>query len=82
MPTLVVAGTEDILVAGKPESRTPYANIKHSELRIIENATTWSSVEAHQEFNAVLEEFLLVICLVNSLTANDFECRRYTRKRK
>ncbi|MDY0091793.1 MAG: alpha/beta hydrolase [Candidatus Vecturithrix sp.] len=65
MPTLVVAGTEDIL-APVSYAEQLHANIKHSELRIIENAGHMVMVEAHQEFNAVLEEFLLDL-LVNSL---------------
>jgi len=65
MPTLVVAGAEDIL-APVSYAEQLHANIKHSALRIIENAGHMVMVEAHQEFNAVLEEFLLDL-LVNSL---------------
>lgn len=65
MPTLVVAGAEDIL-APVSYSEQLHANIKNSELRVIEHAGHMVMVEAHQEFNAVLEEFLLDL-LVNSL---------------
>ena len=43
-----------------------HANIKNSELNVIENAGHMVMVEAHQEFNAILEDFLLDV-LVNSL---------------
>ncbi|GAK56911.1 alpha/beta hydrolase fold [Candidatus Vecturithrix granuli] len=65
MPTLVVAGADDIL-APVSYSEQLHANIKNSALRIIENAGHMVMVEAYQEFNAVLEEFLLDL-LVNSL---------------
>ncbi|PID56353.1 hypothetical protein CSB45_11765 [candidate division KSB3 bacterium] len=65
MPTLVVGGSEDVL-APISHSEQLHANIKNSELQIIENAGHMVMVEAHQEFNAVLEEFLLNL-LVNSL---------------
>ena len=65
MPVLVVAGADDIL-APVSYSEQLHANIKNSTLRIIENAGHMVMVEAHQEFNAVLEEFLLDL-LVNSL---------------
>ena len=65
MPTLVVGGTEDVL-APVSYSEQLHSNIKNSLLRIIENAGHMVMVEAHQEFNAVLEEFLLDL-LVNSL---------------
>lgn len=65
MPTLVVAGADDIL-APVSYSEQLHANIKNSELRVVENAGHMVMVEAHQEFNAVLEEFLLEL-LVNSL---------------
>lgn len=65
MPTLVVGGTEDVL-APVSYSEQLHSNIKNSLLRIIENAGHMVMVEAHQEFNSVLEEFLLDL-LVNSL---------------
>jgi pimeloyl-ACP methyl ester carboxylesterase len=65
MPTLVVAGTDDIL-APVSYSEQLHANIKHSQLKIIANVGHMVMVEAHQEFNAELEEFLLDL-LVNSL---------------
>lgn len=65
MPSLVVAGADDIL-APVSYSEQLHANIKNSEFRVIENAGHMVMVEAHQEFNAVLEEFLLDL-LVNSL---------------
>jgi pimeloyl-ACP methyl ester carboxylesterase len=65
MPTLVVGGADDIL-APVSYSEQLHANIKNSQLKVIENAGHIVMVEAHQEFNAVLEEFLLDL-LVNSL---------------
>jgi pimeloyl-ACP methyl ester carboxylesterase len=65
MPTLVVGGADDVL-APVDYSEQLHANIKNSELQIIEHAGHMVMVEAHQEFNAVLEEFLLNL-LVNSL---------------
>lgn len=65
MPTLVIGGNDDIL-AQVSYSEQLHANIKNSQLKIIEHAGHMVMVEAHQEFNAVLEEFLLDV-LVNSL---------------
>lgn len=65
MPTLVVGGADDIL-AQVSYSEQLHANIKHSHLKIIENAGHMVMVEAYQEFNTILEEFLLDL-LVNSL---------------
>lgn len=65
MPVLVIGGADDIL-APVSYSEQLHANIKNSQLKIIENAGHMVMVEAHQEFNAVLEEFLLDV-LVNSL---------------
>ncbi len=65
MPTLVIGGADDIL-APVSYSEQLHANIKNSQLKIIENAGHMVMVEAHQEFNTVLEEFLLDL-LVNSL---------------
>ncbi len=65
MPTLVIAGADDIL-APVSYSEQLHANIKNSDLSVIEHAGHIVMVEAHQEFNAVLEEFLLDL-LVNSL---------------
>jgi len=65
MPTLVIGGAEDIL-APVSYSEQLHASIKNSQLKIIENAGHMVMVEAHQEFNTVLEEFLLDL-LVNSL---------------
>jgi pimeloyl-ACP methyl ester carboxylesterase len=64
-PTLVIGGADDIL-APPSYSEQLHANIKHSQLTIIEHAGHMVMVEAHQEFNTVLEEFLLDL-LVNSL---------------
>lgn len=65
MPTLVIVGADDIL-SPVAYSEQLHANIKNSELQIIEHAGHMVMVEAHQGFNAVLEEFLLDL-LVNSL---------------
>ena len=65
MPTLVIGGADDIL-APVDYSEQLHANIKDSDLEIIENAGHMVMVEAHKEFNTVLEEFLLNL-LVNSL---------------
>ncbi len=65
MPTLVVAGADDIL-APVSYSEQLHKSIKQSDLRVINNAGHMVMVEAHQEFNGVLEEFLLDL-LVNSL---------------
>ena len=65
MPTLVIGGADDVL-APVDYSEQLHANIKNSELQIIEHAGHMVMVEAHQEFNAVLEEFLLNL-LVNTL---------------
>ena len=65
MPTLVIGGADDIL-APVSYSEQLHASIKNSELRVIENAGHMVMVEAPQEFNAALEEFLLNL-LVNSL---------------
>ena len=65
MPTLVVGGADDIL-APVSYSEQLHGNIKNSQLKVIENVGHIVMVEAHQEFNAVLEEFLLDL-LVNSL---------------
>jgi pimeloyl-ACP methyl ester carboxylesterase len=65
MPTLIMGGADDIL-APVSYAEQLHASIKNSQLKIIENAGHMVMVEAHQEFNAVLEEFLLEL-LVNSL---------------
>jgi len=65
MPTLVIGGADDVL-APVAYSEQLHGSIKNSELKIIENAGHMVMVEAPQEFNAVLEEFLLDL-LVNSL---------------
>lgn len=65
MPTLVIGGADDVL-APVDYSEQLHANIKNSDLQIIEHAGHMVMVEAHQEFNTVLEEFLLNL-LVNSL---------------
>ncbi len=65
MPTLVIGGADDVL-APAAYAEQLHGSIKNSELTIIENAGHMVMVEAHQEFNAVLEEFLLDL-LVNSL---------------
>lgn len=65
MPVLVIGGADDVL-APVAYSEQLHANIKHSQLKIIENVGHIVMVEAPQEFNALLEEFLLDL-LVNSL---------------
>ncbi|MBD3305814.1 alpha/beta fold hydrolase [candidate division KSB3 bacterium] len=65
MPTLIIAGADDIL-APVSYAEQLHANIKNSDLHIIENAGHIVMVEAYQEFNSVLEEFLLDL-LVDSL---------------
>ncbi len=65
MPTLVVGGADDIL-APVSYAEQLHANIKNSSLNIIQHAGHMVMVEAPQEFNAALEEFLLDL-LVNSL---------------
>lgn len=65
MPTLVIGGADDIL-APVTYSEQLHASIKNSQLKIVEQAGHMVMVEAHQEFNAILEEFLLDL-LVNSL---------------
>ncbi len=65
MPVLVVGGADDIL-APPSYSEQLHANIKNSQLMVIEHAGHMVMVEAHQDFNAVLEEFLIDL-LVNSL---------------
>jgi pimeloyl-ACP methyl ester carboxylesterase len=64
-PTLVIGGADDIL-APPSYSEQLHANIKNSQLMIIKHAGHMVMVEAHQEFNTALEEFLLDL-LVNSL---------------
>ena len=65
MPTLIVGGIDDVL-APVSYSEQLHANIKNSSLNIIQNAGHMVMVEAPQDFNAALEEFLLDL-LVNSL---------------
>jgi pimeloyl-ACP methyl ester carboxylesterase len=65
MPILIVGGEDDIL-APVAYSEQLHASIKNSELKIIHNAGHMVMVEAYQEFNTVLEEFLLDL-LVDSL---------------
>ena len=60
IPTLIVAGDEDVLTPPK-EARATHEKIDGSRLEILSQAGHLSSIERPAAFNAVLNEFLLTV---------------------
>jgi pimeloyl-ACP methyl ester carboxylesterase len=57
IPTLIVAGEEDVTTPAK-EARTMHTAIRGSRFELLANAGHLSSVERPAAFNAVVSEFL------------------------
>jgi 3-oxoadipate enol-lactonase len=60
VPTLIVAGEEDVLTPPK-EARAMHAAIPDSRLALIADAGHLSNIERPTEFNALLAGFLLSV---------------------